>query len=162
MQRRGKTLSCSHHLVKRFSRAPDNMTPSISSSELDAGFTTHLTALSTHASPGAKSPRLSTRALAIISLTMSYFHTGTRTIIGAESFHCPVRDGKEWDQLAMVIRLNRWPGCCSSSAVRRCWGQPWHEMDSCRGTNEFVESSCTPFQVCTAVNQLMIVSVCLQ
>src|SRR6185312_6466534 len=36
---------------------------------------------------------------------MSYFHTGTRTIIGAESFHCPVRDGKEWDQLAMVIRL---------------------------------------------------------
>jgi hypothetical protein len=40
------------------------------------------------------------------SLTMSYFHTGIRTIIGAESFHCPVRDGKEWDQLAMVIRLN--------------------------------------------------------
>jgi hypothetical protein len=37
---------------------------------------------------------------------MSYFHTGIRTIIGAESFHCPVRDGKEWDQLAMVIRLN--------------------------------------------------------
>ena len=47
-----------------------------------------------------------TRAWALISLTMSYFHTGTRTIIGAESFHCPVRDGKEWDQLAMVIRLN--------------------------------------------------------
>ena len=46
------------------------------------------------------------------SLTMSYFHTGIRTIIGAESFHCPVRDGKEWDQLAMVIRLNRlaWAG----------------------------------------------------
>ena len=41
----------------------------------------------------------------ISSLTMSYFHTGIRTIIGAESFHCPVRDGKEWDQLAMVIRL---------------------------------------------------------
>ena len=39
------------------------------------------------------------------SLTMTYFHTGIRTIIGAESFHCPVRDGKEWDQLAMVIRL---------------------------------------------------------
>lgn len=38
------------------------------------------------------------------SLTMTYFHTGTRTIIGAESFHCPVRDGKEWYQLAMVIR----------------------------------------------------------
>ena len=40
------------------------------------------------------------------SLTMTYFHTGTRTIIGAKSFHCPVRDGKEWYQLAMVIRHN--------------------------------------------------------
>ena len=37
---------------------------------------------------------------------MSYFHTGIRTIIGAEAFHFPVRDGKEWDHLAMVIRLN--------------------------------------------------------
>ena len=50
---------------------------------------------------------------------MSYFHTGTRTIIGAEAFHCPVRDGKEWDHLAMVIRLNLLPwamvgsGCCA-------------------------------------------------
>jgi hypothetical protein len=41
---------------------------------------------------------------------MSYFHTGIRTIIGAEAFHGPVRDGKEWDHLAMVIRLNRLPG----------------------------------------------------
>ena len=48
-----------------------------------------------------------------ISLTMSYFHTGTRTIIGAEAFHFPVRDGKEWDHLAMVIRLNRLPSCLS-------------------------------------------------
>ena len=40
---------------------------------------------------------------------MSYFHTGTRTIIGAEAFHCPVRDGKEWDHLAMVIRLDLSP-----------------------------------------------------
>ena len=39
---------------------------------------------------------------------MTYFHTGTRTIIGAEAFHCPVRDGKEWDHLAMVVRHNRW------------------------------------------------------
>ena len=38
---------------------------------------------------------------------MSYFHTGTRTIIGAKAFHYPVRDGKEWDHLAMVIRLDR-------------------------------------------------------
>ncbi|WP_295762377.1 hypothetical protein, partial [Undibacterium sp.] len=28
------------------------------------------------------------------SLTMTYFHTGCSTIIGAESFHGPVRDGK--------------------------------------------------------------------
>jgi hypothetical protein len=43
---------------------------------------------------------------------MSYFHTGTRTIIGAKAFHCPVRDGKEWDRLAMVIRLD-WEPCLS-------------------------------------------------
>ena len=60
-----------------------------------------------------------TRAfLSDISLTMSYFHTGTRTIIGAESFHCPVRDGKEWDQLAMVIRLKLFTAaaCCACSS----------------------------------------------
>ena len=56
-----------------------------------------------------KGPSSLTRGLANISLTMSYFHTGTRTIIGAEAFHCPVRDGKEWDHLAMVIRLNLLP-----------------------------------------------------
>ena len=44
------------------------------------------------------------------SLTMTYFHTGIRTIIGAKSFHCPVRDGKEWYQLAMVIRHNCFDG----------------------------------------------------
>ena len=60
--------------------------------------------------------------MGIGSLTMSYFHTGTRTIIGAESFHCPVRDGKEWDQLAMVIRLklspNWHPGRFSSTTCQ--------------------------------------------
>lgn len=56
------------------------------------------------------------------SLTMTYFHTGTRTIIGAKSFHCPVRDGKEWYQLAMVIRHNLL-SCCS-----------------CEQHNEFIES----------------------
>ena len=40
----------------------------------------------------------------ITSLTITYFHTGCSTIIGAELFHGPVRDGKGWDQLAMVIR----------------------------------------------------------
>ncbi len=38
---------------------------------------------------------------------MTYFHMRMHTIIGAKSFHCPVRDGKEWDQLAMVVRHNR-------------------------------------------------------
>lgn len=39
---------------------------------------------------------------------MTYFHMRMHTIIGAESFHCPVRDGKEWGQLAIVVRHN----CC--------------------------------------------------
>ena len=30
---------------------------------------------------------------------------GIHTIIGAESFHGPVRDGKAWVQLAMAARL---------------------------------------------------------
>ena len=58
---------------------------------------------------------------------MSYFHTGIRTIIGAESFHCPVRDGKEWDQLAIVIRLKTLPaqawGLCSQFA--ESFGDPF-------------------------------------
>ena len=54
------------------------------------------------------------------SLMMSYFHTGTRTIIGAEVFHGPVRDGKGWDHLAMVIRLNLSAGSIlSSDPIRR-------------------------------------------
>ena len=35
---------------------------------------------------------------------MTYFHMRTHTIIGAKPFHCPVRDGKEWGRLAMVVR----------------------------------------------------------
>ena len=56
------------------------------------------------------------------SLTMSYFHTGIRTIIGAKAFHCPVRDGKEWCHLAMVIRHNLLSGsalrlvCCQTNS----------------------------------------------
>ena len=42
----------------------------------------------------------------VTSLTITYFHTGCSTIIGVESFHGPVRDGKGWYQLAMVIRHN--------------------------------------------------------
>jgi hypothetical protein len=48
---------------------------------------------------------------------MSYFHTRIRTIIGAEAFHGPVRDGKEWDHLAMVIRLNWSPAHAPAGAL---------------------------------------------
>ena len=54
---------------------------------------------------------------------MSYFHTGIRTIIGAEAFHGPVRDGKEWDHLAMVIRLDFFavqPGGLQSQFTESC------------------------------------------
>ena len=44
------------------------------------------------------------------SLTITYFHTGCSTIIGAELFHGPVRDGKGWYQPAMVIRHNLYDG----------------------------------------------------
>ena len=60
---------------------------------------------------------------------MTYFHMRMHTIIGAKSCHCPVRDGKEWDQLAMVVRQTgrhatvfcRLP-CLSfiASVLRRC------------------------------------------
>ena len=63
-----------------------------------------------------KKPLSEDRGFSFISLTMSYFHTGIRTIIGAEAFHCPVRDGKEWDHLAMVIRLNLLPACTRKPA----------------------------------------------
>ena len=52
------------------------------------------------------------------SLTITYFHTGIRTIIGVESFHGPVRDGKGWDRLAMVIRHDLLLGCGGREA--RC------------------------------------------
>src|SRR5690606_35645949 len=38
------------------------------------------------------------------SLTMTYFHRRMPTIIGAKAFHVPVRDGKAWDHLAMVVK----------------------------------------------------------
>ena len=53
-----------------------------------------------------KTPSRWTGRFRFTSLTMTYFHTGIRTIIGAEAFHCPVRDGKEWYHFAMVVRLN--------------------------------------------------------
>ena len=43
------------------------------------------------------------------SLTMTYFHRRPSTIIGAKAFHNPVRDGKVWDHLAMVVKRNWLP-----------------------------------------------------
>ena len=40
------------------------------------------------------------------SLTMTYFHGRTSTIIGAKAFHGPVRDGKAWVHFAMVVKRN--------------------------------------------------------
>ena len=59
------------------------------------------------------------RAFCLDSLTMTYFRTGIRTIIGAESFHGPVRDGKGWGQLAMVVRLDGCP--VALGAPGRIW-----------------------------------------
>ena len=53
-----------------------------------------------------KAPHRMMRGFFNTSLTITYFHTGCSTIIGAKSFHGPVRDGKGWVQLAMVIRHN--------------------------------------------------------
>ena len=69
------------------------------------------------ATPKNKEPSSDDEGSFNSSLTMSYFHPGTRTIIGAEAFHCPVRDGKEWDHLAMVIRLNRLPPCAQHKVI---------------------------------------------
>ena len=74
------------------------------------------TALS-HSSKSKTPDQLMVGRLLNNSLTMSYFHTGTRTIIGAEAFHCPVRDGKEWVRLAMVIRLNLLLYCLNQQIV---------------------------------------------
>ena len=35
---------------------------------------------------------------------MTYFHGRPSTIIGAKAFHGPVRDGKGWFHLAMVVK----------------------------------------------------------
>ena len=32
------------------------------------------------------------------------FAWANHTIIGDDSFHCPVRDGKEWDQVSIVTK----------------------------------------------------------
>ena len=46
-------------------------------------------------------------------------HAKEHTIIGATPFHGPVRDGKGWDQSAMVVRESCGLYCqCMSSDVK--------------------------------------------
>ena len=44
------------------------------------------------------------------SLAVTYFRTRECTIIGATSFHGPVRDGKGWVQSAMAAKRNLYHG----------------------------------------------------
>jgi hypothetical protein len=57
------------------------------------------------------------------SLAVTYFRMGIHTIIGAEAFHCPVRDGKEWGHLAMAAKLDWLPvrGTREGTARRANW-----------------------------------------
>ena len=71
------------------------------------------------------------------SLTITYFHTGFSTIIGAKSFHGPVRDGKGWYQLAMVIRHN----LLLSALVSR--------QRNLKEVICFAGSACALFSICT-------------
>ena len=58
-----------------------------------------------HIAPKNKPPTREYQGLYIGCLAVTYFHMGIHTIIGAESFHGPVRDGKAWDQLAVAATL---------------------------------------------------------
>ena len=55
--------------------------------------------------PKNKPLSISVQGLYVRCLAVTYFHMGIHTIIGAESFHGPVRDGKAWDQLAVAAKL---------------------------------------------------------
>ena len=65
---------------------------------------------------------------------MTYFHTGIRTIIGAKSFHGPVRDGKAWGQLAMVARRNWLSYDCIATVIARIGKKQGAAADSRRAT----------------------------
>ncbi len=41
---------------------------------------------------------------ALVGLAVTYFRMRMHTIIGANPFHGPVRDGKEWFQVAIAAR----------------------------------------------------------
>ena len=56
-------------------------------------------------------------------LAVTYFHMGKpHTIIGAEQFHCRVRDGIGWFPLAMAARRKLETGVGTHGAMTRCKG----------------------------------------
>ena len=58
---------------------------------------------------------------------MTYFHRRTSTIIGAKAFHGPVRDGKGWAHLAMVVRHKGVRACrgCGTAIEEEANAQGW-------------------------------------
>ena len=74
--------------------------------------------------PKDKAPPGTGGALRDKSLTMTYFHRRPSTIIGAKAFHCPVRDGKEWYHLAMVVKRNCLSGCLKLQPLES-WRTSW-------------------------------------
>ena len=91
------------------------------------------------------------------SLTITYFHMGVHTIIGVESFHGPVRDGKGWYQLAMVIRHDL--------SLRRLRGkrhnQSGEEVVDLRGLSAFGVTGVTLGCACMGTTLNLNLVVCL-
>ena len=79
----------------------------------------HLVSLDKSSNPETKTPALS-RARGFSSaegLAVTYFRMRLHTIIGANPFHGPVRDGKAWVQAAVAARLK---GGRSEAWARDC------------------------------------------
>ena len=54
--------------------------------------------------PETKKPAPFRERASVYGLAVTYFRVRLHTSIGANPFHCPVRDGKEWFQAAMAAR----------------------------------------------------------
>src|SRR5690606_10052309 len=88
--------------------------------------TRYFTRLDVRAAPKDKPPPAESAGggLRYKCLTMTYFHRRTSTIIGAKAFHCPVRDGKEWGHLAMVVKRKgvlALAACCQGHENQPIW-----------------------------------------
>ena len=67
---------------------------------------------------------------------MTYFHRCPSTIIGAKAFHCPVREGKEWVHLAMVVKRKLVSLALAGCYALAIWKK--HRLAYCLGPgNEF-------------------------